>query len=100
MRREKILTYKKPNEVNYEVDACSPRSLSVYRYNHEGLLCPPTIYTKSRMPNAGHSAITSSSHRPQPKTPPTCGGAAARVFWSGAVKLPWLTRLSVIPARK
>ena len=60
----------------------------------------PTIYMKSRMPNTGHSAITGSSHGPQPKTSPKCVGAAAKVFWSGTVKLPWLTRLYVIPARK
>lgn len=58
------------------------------------------IYMKSRMPNTGHSAITDLSHHPQPKISPTRVGAAAKVFWSGTVKLPWLTRLYGIPARK
>lgn len=63
MRREKILIYKKFNEVNYEVDVCLFRFFSVYRYNYEGLFCFFIIYTKSRMLNVGYLVIISLSYR-------------------------------------
>ena len=100
-----MLTYKKRKKEN-------PGDLTMrWIFTHENLsvnkgiimkACSvlPTIYMKSRMPDTGHSAITDSSHCLRPKTSPTCVGAAAKVFWSGTVKLPWLTRLYVSPAKK